>query len=99
MSQAAQARGSTRGGSVTDRGLTALAQHCPRLREINLTPCCSVTGEGLLQLATHCRRLESVTVSPVRLTAAVLDKLNDSITAMRGQSGMPAVEVFTLYPR
>jgi hypothetical protein len=92
-------RGSTLGCSVTDRGLTALAQHCPRLREINLTPCCSVTGEGLLQLATHCRRLESVTVSPVRLMAAVLDKLNDSITARRGQSGMPAVEVFTLYPR
>jgi hypothetical protein len=92
-------RGSTLGCSVTDRGLTALAQHCPRLREVNLTPCCSVTGEGLLQLATHCRRLESVTVSPVRLTAAVLDNSNDSITVRRGQSGMPAVEVFTLYPR
>jgi hypothetical protein len=92
-------RGSTLGCSVTDRALTALAQQCSRLREVNLAPCCSVTGEGLLQLATHCRRLESVTVSHVRLTAAVLDKLNDSITARRGQSGMPAVEVFTLYPR
>lgn len=45
--------------SVEDEGLTALAQGCPDLRDVNVALCC-VTDTGLASLALHCSGLRSL---------------------------------------
>jgi hypothetical protein len=45
---------------VTDAGLRALAQHCPRLGRLGLLRCSRVSDDGLMAVARHCRQLTSL---------------------------------------
>jgi hypothetical protein len=50
--------------AITDTGICALAQGCPKLRNLRFPLRPPVTMVGVTALATHCRRLRTVQVSP-----------------------------------
>ncbi|GAB6022872.1 hypothetical protein CHUAL_006969 [Chamberlinius hualienensis] len=43
---------------LTDKGLIAIAQHCPELRHVELKGCQSLTNDGLLELVSNCHNIE-----------------------------------------
>lgn len=44
--------------TATDHGVLALAEYCPRLREISFEGCTSITAAALITLVQRCRQLQ-----------------------------------------
>ena len=46
--------------AISDRTMTAVAQHCRHLRHLDISHCCLVSSSGLFTVIKHCTKLETL---------------------------------------
>jgi hypothetical protein len=57
-------------GSITNRALVAIAEHCPNLTDLSLHGCLEVTDTGLTAIGCACRKLFYLSVCGSAITSA-----------------------------
>jgi hypothetical protein len=71
------------GLDITDAGLCALAESCPRLEDVNLADCVNITDDGMNGLALHCFGLNTLDLSGTKVTGKGVARLGEGCRALK----------------